>query len=164
MPIPQTMHFPPDLPTTAPPPALTLEGSSLMTLGSIRGGTELPSHSSRPFSKNELPPQGHLPNERAGWLGLPQPLGVISPCMWEVHRRSMFPMQLQQYRLHGLAETRDSNSISNLPIPQSPCTCPELRGCPGLTMMGNVNPRLPPAFHGVIISLFRVFKDNLTYS
>lgn len=52
----------------------------------------------------------------------------------------------------GAGRERGSNSTSNLPIPRSPCTYPELRGSPELTMTGNVNPQFPPAFHGVIIS------------
>ena len=58
---------------------------------------------------------------------------------------------------------RDSNTVSNLLIPRSPYSCPGLRGCPGLIMMGNVKPQFPQASHGVIISLFKVFKGNIIY-
>lgn len=144
VPILQTLLSPRDLPTSAPVGYPTLEGSPLMTQGSICGGTEL-------SPSQELPSPGQLLDEGPGWSGLPQARRAtwpwhLLPCMREVHPR--------RFVAHAVSTVQfvEAGKVKEPTRPWRRGTDPVWGGALDW-YMGNVNPLFPEASHGVIVSL-----------
>lgn len=139
-----------------------------MTQESICGGMELPCHASRSFCRADL-------SRSPSWWKLRLVRAPTAPCFCNfatvfstLHggkctAEARFLCSFNYTVCRGLQ--RESDSYWKQPAnPQEPMHPPWTEGVPWTDNMGNVNPQCPWASPGVIISLFKVFEGNTTYS